>query len=369
VTNPSPRDSLHKARKALYSTYRQQEPLRRISRTLSPLEFLRFLFYINPPTVREVVRCVLQRRLPSLASEMAYYSMLGLFPGILALLTAIGLFVPLQSTFNHLAFRLSEVAPEEVLVLIQNFASEISDSQNRGLFSLSFIFSVWVCAGAMSAAMRAFDQIHQIPPNLVRTFWQARVVSVTLTIGTIVLLVTASYLVFLSDVVIRLLATQSGATIGYWVLTIWRLFSWPVALGIMSAAFAFVYRFGPSRWVRGQPLIPGAVLAALSWAVLSALFRLYVGHFGNYNRVYGAVGAVIILMLWLFLTSLVMLIGGQLNVTVGQRMHRDFAGVNPTSHAGAIKPRLFLRDKLPSLKKSTLKRPIDLSRISGEKSR
>ena len=336
MNNPLPRQSL---RQALYKTYRQQEPLRRISRTLSPIAFVRFLLYINPATIRAVVRATLQQRLPSLASEMAYNAMLGLFPGILALLTAIGLFEPLHNSFNHLANRLSEVAPEEVLILIQNFASEISDSQNRGLFSVSFLISLLASSGAISAAMRALDQIHCIPPALRRPFWKARLVSIGLTLGVILLLMLASSLVFVSDLVVNMLASQSSAAVGYWVLTIWRLFSWPSALGMMSAAFAFVYRFGPSRWIRGQPIVPGAVLAALSWAVISALFRLYVSHFGNYNRVYGAVGTVIILLLWLFLTSLIMLIGNQLNVTIGQAM---------TIHNSRNRP--------PSLVKSTLKR-------------
>ncbi|MEO1506598.1 MAG: YihY/virulence factor BrkB family protein [Cyanobacteria bacterium J06633_23] len=312
---------LHSAlRQTLYSTYCEQQPLRRISRTFSPLEFLRFLSYINPHTIKAVIRATLQRRLPSLASEMAYNAMLGLFPGILAMLTAIGLVKSLENTFNRLAMSLSEIAPGAVNDLIQNFAEEVSDGENKGLFSVSFVIALWASSGAISAAMRALDEIHQIPPEQRRPFWKARLLSIGLTIGTILLLMTASYLVFISDGVIQLLAQQSGETIRQWVLTIWRLLTWPLALGIVSSAFAFVYRFGPSRWTRGKPLMPGAALAALSWALLSASFRMYVAQFGNYNKVYGAIGTVIILLLWLFLTSLVMLIGDQLNVIVGELM-------------------------------------------------
>mgnify|MGYP001794156428 CR=1 FL=1 len=312
---------LHSAlRQTLYSTYCEQQPLRRISRTFSPLEFLRFLSYINLHTIKAVIRATLQRRLPSLASEMAYNAMLGLFPGILAMLTAIGLVKSLENTFNRLAMSLSEIAPGAVNDLIQNFAEEVSDGENKGLFSVSFVIALWASSGAISAAMRALDEIHQIPPEQRRPFWKARLLSIGLTIGTILLLMTASYLVFISDGVIQLLAQQSGETIRQWVLTIWRLLTWPLALGIVSSAFAFVYRFGPSRWTRGKPLMPGAALAALSWALLSASFRMYVAQFGNYNKVYGAIGTVIILLLWLFLTSLVMLIGDQLNVIVGELM-------------------------------------------------
>ena len=73
---------------------------------------------------------------------------------------------------------------------------------------------------------------------------------------------------------------------------------------------------------KGTPIMPGAVLAAISWAIVSALFRLYVTNFGNYNKVYGAVGAVIVLLLWLYMTSLVLLLGDQLNVTVGEAMQQ-----------------------------------------------
>jgi membrane protein len=93
-------------------------------------------------------------------------------------------------------------------------------------------------------------------------------------------------------------------------------------LGIVATAFAFIYRFGPSRWKHGTPIMPGAILAAISWAIISALFRLYVENFGNYNKVYGAVGAVIVLLLWLYMSSLVLLLGDQLNVTVGEAMQQ-----------------------------------------------
>ncbi|MEM1242098.1 MAG: YihY/virulence factor BrkB family protein [Cyanobacteria bacterium P01_H01_bin.26] len=357
MANPPPRETgpLHSAlRQTLYSTYCEQEPLRRISRAFSPLEFMRFLSYIDFQTLRAVVRTMLQRRLPSLASEMAYNAMLGLFPGILAMLTAIGLVSSLENTFNRLALSLSEIAPGAVNDLIQNFSKEVSQGGNRGLFSLSFAIALWASSGAISAAMRALDEIHQIPVGQRRPFWKARIVSIGLTLGTILLLMTASYLVFISDIVIELLATQSGETVREWVLTIWQLSTWPMALGIVSAAFAFVYRFGPSRWTRGKPLIPGAVLAALSWALLSASFRMYVAQFGNYNKVYGAIGTVIILLLWLFLTSLVMLIGDQLNVTVGELMVHRPRG--PWRRQGRPPSTIYRTpdQQLPSLDKSTI---------------
>jgi membrane protein len=255
-----------------------------------------------------------------LSAEMAYNAMLALFPAILAILTAIGLFeVSLQDTVRGLANQLSEVAPDEVVQLIRDFIREISRTKSSSLFSVSFILALWAASGALSAAMTALDQIHEVPSEQVRPFWKAKLISLGLTVGSILLLVTASFLVFISGWLVEMAAIHSGVII---LSTIWRLLSWPLALGIVATAFAFIYRFGPSRWIQGTPIMPGAMLAAISWAILSAGFRMYVANFGNYNRVYGAVGAVIVLLLWLYMTALVLLLGDQLNVTVGEAIQQ-----------------------------------------------
>lgn len=284
--------------------------------------FFRFFKHLNLAIIRKVLSDANQQRLPGLASEMAYNAMLSLFPAILAVLTAIGLFAPLRSTFKALAEEFGSVAPVEALGLIENFAAAVSTGGDSRLFSLSFIFALWAASGVLSAAMIALDHIHQIPRKQVRPFWKAKLVALGLTAGSIVLFLIALIIVFVSDILVRHLARQSGMFEPE-LLRVWQLFSLPLVLGIMSALFAFVYRFGPSRWNAGQPILPGAVIAALIWAVLSNLFSLYVEHFGNYNQVYGAVGAVIVLLLWLYMSSLVLLIGGQLNVTVGEAMRRS----------------------------------------------
>lgn len=280
--------------------------------------FVRFFRHLNWNTLKTTVVHVAQRRLMGLSAEIAYNAMLSLFPAIIAILTAIGLFEEsLQATFKSLAIQLSKVAPDEALVLIRDFSKAITQSKNTGLFSVSFVAAIWAASGALSAAMNALDQIHQIPAEQTRPFWKAKLISLGLTIGTIILLVLASFLVFISDLILQFFVRESGL---FFLLVIWRLLTWPLALAIVAAAFAFVYRYGPSCWNSGTPMMPGAVLAAVSWAILSGLFRLYVANFGNYNQAYGAIGAVIILMLWLYMSAVVLLVGDQLNVSVGEAM-------------------------------------------------
>lgn len=286
--------------------------------------FFRFFRHLNWNALKRTVAHIFQRRLIGLSAEIAYNAMLSLFPAILAMLTAIGLFEEsLQATFKALAVQLSKVAPDEAMVLIRDFSGQITQTKNTGLFSISFVVAIWAASGALNAAMVALDQIHQIPPEQTRPFWKAKLVSLGLTIGTILLLVTASFLVFISDLLLGFFILRSNSLspwLGSFILSVWRLLSWPIALGIVASAFGFVYRYGPSRWDPGMPLMPGAVLAAVLWAIASGLFRTYVANFGNYNQAYGAVGAVIVLMLWLYMSALVLLIGDQLNVTVGETM-------------------------------------------------
>jgi len=293
-------------------------------------------------TLREVCVKAGEQRLPGLSAEMAYNSMLALFPGLLAVLSAIGLFESLQSTLYQIAGLLGEVIPDEVRNLIRSSLKEILLYRNQELFSLSFVASLWAFSGVMSAAMAALDRIHEISPDRTRSFLKAKLIALALSIGTIILLIIASGAVFVSDLIVQAISRQScllesvancnlkefksclipatSCPLESELLAIWGLWRWPSSLGIVSVAFAFVYRYGPSRHQRDIPIFSGAVFAAILWALISALFRFYVLHLGNYSWTYGTIGTFIVLLLWLYLCSLVMLIGAQLNVTVGKAM-------------------------------------------------
>lgn len=306
-----------------------------------------FLRHLNWQTLKEVGARVGEQRLPGLSAEMAYNATLALFPGLLAIIAAIGMFESLRSTLFQLGSLLIEIVPNEVRVLIQSAVNELVITRNIEIFSFSFIGSIWIFSGVLSSAMAALDRIHKIKREKARPFWKAKLVSLGLTMGTMLLLIIASGLVLTSDFVVDTIARQSclletapncpidkmaecffqepvdNCVLKSQLLETWSQLRWPITLGIVSIAFAFIYRFGPSKITRGIPIAPGAILAALMWAGISNLFRLYVLHFGNYNKTYGTIGTFIILLLWLYLSSLVVLIGAQLNVTVGEKMVGD----------------------------------------------
>ncbi len=296
-------------------------------------------------TLKEVGAKAGEQRLPGLSAEMAYNSMLALFPGLLAILSAIALFEPLQSTLYQIARLLGEVIPDDVRNLIGGLIKEILLTRSKGLFSVSFLGAIWAFSGVMSAAMAALDRIHDIPSDRTRPFWKAKLISLALSIGTIVLLILASGVVFVSDLIVQAIARQScllesvancdlkdvqnclllagNCPLESQLLAVWGLWRWPIALGIVSVAFAFVYRYGPSRHQADIPIFSGAVFAAVLWALFSAFFRFYVLHLSNFTWAYGTIGTFIMLLLWLDLSCLAMLLGSQLNVTVGKAMKQS----------------------------------------------
>ena len=154
------------------------------------MRFVKFFRHLNFKTLKQTVSNVGKRRLLGLASEIAYNAILSLFPAILAILTAIGLLEEgLQDIFKELAQQLTKVVPKDALELIAEFArNEIANSKNGGLFSLSFVAALWTSSGAIGTAMTALDQIQQTSPDKKRPFWKAKLVSIALTIGTIILL-------------------------------------------------------------------------------------------------------------------------------------------------------------------------------------
>jgi len=283
--------------------------------------FLRLSAYALK-TIRRMARSAGEKRLTGLAAEIAFNATLALFPTIIALLAAIDLVAaPSRPALRQMAVRLAEVAPVDVVLLVRNFVENDYSVSSPRLISLGFVIAVWISSNAMATSMVALDQIQQTPFAQRRPFWKNRSVAIVLTLVTLFLYIIASLIGFASEFLIRYLALRVER-MGTVLLALWWILAWPIALGLVASAFALVYRFGPSRCQRSTPIAPGALLAALSWAGISYLFRTYVLHFGSYRQVYGALGTAIVLMLWLYLSALVMLLGNQFNVTLAKHLKR-----------------------------------------------
>jgi membrane protein len=295
--------------------------LKRFTRSgLAPIaRFSQFFTHLNWKIIGTIIRRAAQHRLPGLSAEIAFNAIFALFPAALAVLSAIGLFEISEANFRALTRQLSQVIPDQAAILIQVSLRDLQAKSTQGLFSLSFLAALWVSSSVTGAAMAALDQIYRIPRDRVRPFWQFKLVALSLALGTFLLLVVALLVIFISDITVRIVAHRSGSfSFAHTLFMVWHWLSLPIALGIVALALGFIYRYGTSRWQPGRPIMPGAIFAALLWVMLSGLLRYYVAHIGNFNQAYGAIGAVIILLLWLYLSAFAMLLGGLVNAVVGE---------------------------------------------------
>ena len=269
--------------------------------------FIRSLQFKRIPIV--IRRCI-HNRIVGLSAEIAYNAIFSLFPAILTLLTAIGALNLPENQLREIMQDFNGVIPEEAIALVRIVIDELRGTSNQGLFSLSFGLAIWISSSVMGSIMGALDQIHRVPKRRHRPFWQAKLVAIALSLGTLVLLLGAIVTVFVGDLSVQLVARRSDL-FAPMIIRIWQLLSRPLSLAIVMATLGFIYRYGPSR--RNAPILPGALVATGLWAIVSGGFRFYVINFGNYNQVYGAVGAVMILLLWLYVSAFAMLIGAQVN--------------------------------------------------------
>lgn len=262
----------------------------------------------------DAVRLSLNYRLPNLAAEMAFSLMLSLLPAMLVLVTAVGLFGSSQDTFAWLMENLGRFAPKEVMDIIQMPVRDVAFSENGNLFSLGLVGALWAASGAISTAMEALDLTNNVPKERKRPFWLARLIAIGLFLGTVVLVLAACFAIFIGGAVLTWLSGR--LPYGTLLVQVWEWLQWPLALGLITAAFALLYRFGPAQRRSGTPLLPGALLSSVLWLGVSGLFKLYIANFGNFNQTYGSIGAVIVLLLWLQLSAAAMLFGEQFNCSL-----------------------------------------------------
>ncbi|PLR98765.1 YihY/virulence factor BrkB family protein [Bacillus sp. T33-2] len=255
---------------------------------------------------KKIISELKEDRATGLAAQQAYYYMLAIFP-LLILLLAI---VPYLNIEPERAVRFinSVMPPETASVLRENVMNIISE-RNGGLLTFGIIGTIWSASNGMNAFMRAMNIAFDVEET--RSFIKARLVSILMTIVLIFALIVALLLPVFGDVILDTVQKVIPIPAGMEIL--FRVLRWLVALMVMITVLAALYRIAPNKHYPLKHVIPGAVFATVVWQLISLGFSFYVSHFGNYSATYGSLGGVIVLMLWLFLTGLALVLGGEIN--------------------------------------------------------
>ena len=263
--------------------------------------------------LKRTIREFREDDLTLLAAALTYYGVLSLFPAMLVLVSILGLLgrSATQPLIDNLAGLTPGPARDVVTSAIANLQRA---SATAGLaFVLGLLAALWSASGYVGGFMKASNVIYEVEEG--RPFWKLRPLQIAVT----VLVVMLAAAISLAIVVTGPLAHKVGDVIGLGdtAVTVWSIAKWPVIAAIVSQMIAFLYWVAPNvrqpgyRWIS-----PGGVLAVVLWVIASGAFAFYVANFGSYNKTYGSLAAVIILLVWLWITNLVILLGAELNAEI-----------------------------------------------------
>jgi membrane protein len=259
------------------------------------------------------------------AAALTYYGIVALFPALIALVSILGLVG--QSATKPLLDNLGGFAPGPAHQILENALNGLTQSRGGAgiLFVVGLGGALWSASGYIGAFIRASNIIWDVEEG--RPIWRTLPLRVVITVTMIVLLAVSAIAVAVTGP----LADRVGKLIGVGgsFVTVWDVAKWPVLVVVVSFMFSILYYASPNvrqpgfRWVT-----PGGVLAVISWIVVSAAFGIYLAAFGSYNKTYGSLGAIIIFLVWLWLSNVAILLGAELNAEL-ERGRQIEAGQPP----------------------------------------
>jgi membrane protein len=273
------------------------------------------------------------------AAELAFFWFLALFPASL-FLVAVASYLPVEHLVDVAVSSLARVAPDDVLVLVREQLTQIAKGPPSGLLTLSLLGALWSSSSAMTAINDTLNQAYHVRET--RSWWRVRLLAAGLTVVLVAFTLVAVAVVTMGPTLVAKLGDSLELPGAF--TRLWSIAEWPLAFGLVATALGWVYYFAPDARRPWAWLTPGAVAATLLGTLASFGFRWYAGHFGEYQKTYGAIGGVIVALLWLYAAGLAILIGAELNAAIEQTasaLPRDGGPPRVTSfrRRGARRPR------------------------------
>ena len=261
------------------------------------------------------------------SAALAYYFVSALFPMIFFLMAVLGLFARSHDLQSGLLNYVARFMPADAYRLVQKTLQEIANHSSGVKLALGLALAIWSGSGGVSSIMDALNRCYHVKEA--RSWWKRRLVSIGLTVALSALTIVALVIVLYGGSI----ADFAGSQIGLSALSVmaWHLAQWPIAFLFVAMSFALLYYWGPDAKQQWQWITPGSLVGVLVWIGASLLFRVYLHFFNSYSKSYGSLGAVIVLLLWLYISGLAILLGGEINSEIenaaAQQGHPEAKGV------------------------------------------
>lgn len=245
----------------------------------------------------------------ALGAQMTYYFILAFFPFLIFLLTMVSL-TPIQ--VEEALIYLEGFVPEATFRIISDILQQVLADRNNALLSFGMVATFWAASRGMTALIRGMNKAYDEKET--RPWWKLKGMALLFTLALAVVLLFALALLVFGHPLGRQLFIWLEYP-GYYE-PIWDIIKYSIPAGAMIVVFMVLYRYVPNAKLSFKGVIPGSIFASVGWIVISVLFSFYVNHFGSYARTYGSIGGIIVLLIWLYLSSIIILMGGEINATI-----------------------------------------------------
>jgi membrane protein len=262
--------------------------------------------------LKELITRIRKVDVTGLGSQLAFFFLLSLFPLLIFLFTLLP-YLNLDQSEIFLFIR--DYAPESVASLIEDTVGEILNNRNTGLLSIGAVATVWSASKGMNALTKALNRSYFTEES--RTFIVARGMSVVFTIMLISVLIVALVLPVFGKQIGIFAFSYLGLEAGF--LSLWNNIRWIIPPFLIFGVFTLLYWLVPNLKLHIKSVFYGAAFATLGWIFTSVGFSYYVSSFGNYSSTYGSIGAIIVLMMWLYFSAIILMLGGQINAVMSER--------------------------------------------------
>jgi len=269
--------------------------------------------------VRSAVASFFSHDMPTYAAALAYRSLLSLFPLIVLLVSLLGL-LGVPELFLWMREQAGRVLPQSAMSLVDSVISEI-ERPHTGIMSGAVLMALWSASAAMSSVMKSLNMVFSVSEE--RPAWMRFMLALALTIGLTFVLVFVAFGMVTGPAVLAWLTAY--VRLDAYFIAAWAWLRWPLLSLVLIVTIAAVYHLAPNTQARFRVLTAGAVTAVVVWVLASLAFAWYVGNFANYSKTYGSIGAVIVLLLYFFLSAAVLLFGAEINASILRTQAQDDA--------------------------------------------
>ncbi|MFC3780489.1 YihY/virulence factor BrkB family protein [Bacillus chungangensis] len=252
-----------------------------------------------------------------LAAQLSYFFILSLFPLLIFLVTLIP-YLPI--TQEDMIGLIRDFAPVQTMDFLETTLAEIMSNRSSGLLSFGIIGTIWSASNGMNAVIKALNRAYNAEER--RPFLIARGMSIILTIGMIIVIIIVLVLPVFGKQIGKYLFHNLGFSMEF--VALWNALRWVVTPIVLFLVFQVLYFLAPSEKIRWKSVRPGAVFASIGWIIVSLGFSSYISNFGNFTAAYGSLGGMIVLMLWLYLSGMILMIGGELNAVLAESKKNPF---------------------------------------------